>query len=221
MTLQARCFPVVVYVVILFSIPSFAQTPERRQTKSPPQAQEQPSSLPQNASSTDAVANEIALLRKSVQALNARLLEITNKALAPNSNQSGSANDNQNRISVNLALLTQAEQRAEILRKQLLDLIEKETSLRSRLVQIDEDMRPESIERALNPYGTTRTAELRDTRRRALENDRKGYESLLNLTTQSRIRLEDDVKQADLLVFKLRQRVLPLIDKEIEKINPN
>ena len=221
MTKQARCFPVVVYVVILFSIPSFAQTPERHQTKSPPQAQEQPSSLPQNSSSSDAVANEIALLRKSLQTLNARLLEISNKALASDADKGGSASDNQNRISQNLALLTQAEQRAEILRKQLLELIEKETSLRSRLVQIDEDMRPESIERALNPYGTTRTAELRDTRRRALENDRKGYESLLNLTTQSRIRLEDDVKQADLLVFRLRQRILPLIDKEIEKINPN
>jgi hypothetical protein len=221
MTKQARCFPVVIYVVILFSIPSFAQTLERRQTKSPPQALEQPSSLPQNGNSTDAVANEIALLRKSLQTLNARLLEISNKALESSSNQSGLANDKQNPIAVNLDLLTRAEQRAEILRKQLLELIEKETALRSRLVQIDEDMRPESIERALNPYGTTRTAELRDARRRILENDRKGIESLLNLTTQSRIRLEDDVKQADLLVFKLRQRLLPLIDKEIEKINPN
>jgi len=221
MTKQVRCFLVVVYVVVLFTIPSFAQTPDRRQTKSSPQALEQPSSLPQNANSTDAVANEIALLRKSVQTLNARLLEITNKALAGDANQSGSANDKQNPISKNLALLTQAEQRAEGLRKQLLELIEKEALYKSRLVQIDEDMRPESIERALNPYGTTRTAEMRDTRRRVLENDRRGYESLLNLTTQSRIRLEDDVKQADFLVSKLRQRVLPLIDKEIEKISPN
>jgi phosphoenolpyruvate-protein kinase (PTS system EI component) len=221
MTKQVRCFLVVVYVVVLFTIPSFAQTPDRRQTKSSPQAPEQPTSLPQNANSTDAVANEIALLRKSLQTLNARLLEITNKALAGDANQSGSANDKQNPISKNLALLTQAEQRAEGLRRQLLELIEKEALYKSRLVQIDEDMRPESIERALNPYGTTRTAEMRDTRRRVLENDRRGYESLLNLTTQSRIRLEDDVKQADFLVSKLRQRVLPLIEKDIEKITHN
>lgn len=178
MTIKVRCFRVVVCVVILFGVPSFAQTLQRLQANSPPQAQEQQPSLPPNANSIDAVANEIGLPRKSLAALNARLREI-------------------------------------------LELIEKETTLKSRLVQIDEDMRPESIERALNPYGTTRTAELRDARRRILENDRRGVESLLNLTTQSRIRLEDDVKQADLLVFKLRQRVLPLIDKEIEKINPN
>jgi len=75
--MQAKYFPVVVCVVILFSIPSFAQNP---------------ANLPTNANSTDAVANEIALLRKSLQTLNARLLEIANKALAGDANQSGSAN---------------------------------------------------------------------------------------------------------------------------------
>lgn len=221
MTKQLRCLPILVCVAILFCIPSFAQTPERRQTNSPPQVQEQTPNLPPNANSLDIVANEIGLLRKSLQTLNVRLREISDKVLAGDANQSGSANNKQNPIALNLALLTQAEQRAEGLRKQLLELIEKEALYKSRLVQIDEDMRPESIERTLNPYGTTRTAEIRDTRRRVLENERKGFENLLNLTIQSRIRLDDDVKQADLLVFKLRQRILPLIDREIEKINPN
>jgi len=149
------------------------------------------------------------------------LREISDKVLAGDASQSGAANDKQNRIAQNMALLTQAEQRAEGLRKQLLELIEKEAFYRSRLVQIDEDMRPESIERAMNPYGTTRTAEIRDTRRRVLENERKGFENLLSLTTQSRLRLDEDVKQADQLVFRLRQRLFPLIEKEIEKITPN
>ena len=221
MTTQVRCFPLVVCVVILFSIPSMAQTSERRQTNSPPAAQEQLSNLPPNATSLDIVANEIGLLRKSLQTLNVRLREISDKVLAPDSNQSRTPNDKQNPIALNLALLAQAEQRAEIMRKQLFELIEKETMYKSRLVQIEEDMRPESIERALNPMGTTRTVEVREVRRRVLENDKRGFESLLSLTTQSRIRLDEDVKQADLLVFKLRQRIFPLIDKEIEKINPN
>jgi hypothetical protein len=219
MTRQIRVFPVVFCVVTLCSIPSVAQTPGR-QTNSTPQAQEQ-SNLPPNANSNDAVANEIALLRKSMQTLNIRLREISEKVLAPDSNRSSSPSGNPNRIANNLDLLIRAEQRAEGLRKELLDRIEKETLLRSRLVQIDEDMRPESIERALNPFGTTRTAELRDNRRRVLETDRRGFESLLNQTTQSRVRLEEDVKQADSLVVRFRQRILPLIEKEIEKLNPN
>jgi len=218
---QLRFFPVVVCIAILFSIPSFAQTSDRRQTNSPPETQEQPPNLPPNASSLDVVANELGLLRKSLQTLNARLRELSDKVLAGDANQSAPANGKQNRIAQNLALLTQAEQRAEGLRKQLLELIEKETLIRSRLVQIEEDMRPENIERAQNPFGTTRTAELRDNRRRVLENERKGFENPLNITVQNRLRLDEDVKQADLLVFKLRQRLFPLIEKEIEKIVPN
>lgn len=221
MKMPARYFPVAVCVVILFGVPSFAQTPERRQTNSTPQAQEQLPNLPPNAASLDIVANEIGLLRQSLQTLNTRLREIAEKVLAPGSNQSGSANDKQNAIAAHLDLLTRAEQRAEVLRKELFERIEKETSFKSRLAQIDEDMRPESIERAMSLNGTTRTAELRDVRRRVLENERRGLESLLSQTSQSRVRLEDDVKQADSMVFRLRQRLLPLIDKQIEKINPN
>jgi hypothetical protein len=216
-----KLFPVAVCIVVLCSIPSFAQPPERRQTTSTPQAQEQVPGLPANANSIDIVANEIGLLRKSLQTLNTRLREISEKVSASDASQSGSANTKQNNIARNLDLLARAEQRAEELRKLLLERIEKEASLKNRLVQIEEDMRPESIERAMNPIGSTRTYEIRDVRRRVLENDRRGLESLLNQTAQSRIRLEDDVKQADSLVSKIRQRLLPLIEKEIEKINPN
>jgi hypothetical protein len=88
------------------------------------------------------------------------------------------------------------------------------------MTQLDEDMRPENIERSMIGVGGTRAPEMRDTRRRVLDNDRKGIENLLSVTVQSRIRLEDDVRQADLLVSKLRMRLFPLIEKEIDKINP-
>ena len=83
------------------------------------------------------------------------------------------------RISSNFDLLTRAEERAEILRKQLIELIEKETAFKMRLAQLEEDMRPENIERAMSTYGTTRTVELRETGRRVLENEKRGVESLL------------------------------------------
>lgn len=220
MTMRVRLLPVAVCVVMLFSVSSLAQTPERRQTNPPSQAQEQSPSLPPNATSLDIVANEIGLLRKSLQTLNVRLREISQTVLAPDAKQSGSPNDNQNSIALRLELLTRAEQRAELLRRQLLELVEKETAFRTRLVQLEEDLRPESIDRSVSLIGTTRTPELRDTRRRVLENERRGVESLLQQTAQGRVRLEDDVRQADALVSRLRQRLLPLIDKEIEKINP-
>ena len=218
MSMRVRFFPVVISVLTFLSTQSFAQS-VASQANATPQAQS--ANLPQNANSIDAVANEISLLRKSLQTLNTRLSEISGRLLAPDAKQSDVANDKQNRIALNMDLLARAEDRAGVLRKQLIELIEKETSYKSRLTQMEEDMRQENIERAMSGVGTTRTPEMRDNRRRVLENERRGTENLLTLTTQSRIRVEEDVKQADSLVARLRQRLLPLIDKEIEKITPN
>lgn len=221
MTTRIRFSLAALCAVMLLNLTAVAQTAARTKTASTSQAEEQTPALPVSANPTEAVANEIELLRKSLQTLNARLREISDKISAPDAKQSGPANDRQSRIAQTLNLLTLAEQRAEVMRRQLIEMVEKETGYRSRLVQLDEDMRPENIDRALSLVGTTRTYELREARRRILENERRGVEMLLSQTSQSRARLEDDVKQADALVSRMRQRVLPQIDKEIEKISPN
>jgi len=202
-------FVLLTCVLVFFSVPSMAQ----RQTS---QAADQSP----GTSSSDSVANELSLLRKSLQTLNSRLQAISEDLLKPEAKDEADSKERLKRISTNFDLLTRAEERAEVLRKQLIELIEKETSFKMRLAQLDEDMRPENIERTLSTYGTTRTVELRETRRRVLENEKRGVESLLQITTQSRLRLEEDVRQADQLVSKLRTRLFPLIDREIEKISP-
>src|SRR2546423_3851343 len=207
MRMRVMCLPIVTPVLPLFSLHSLAQSVEPRQTKAAPPGQEQ---SPPNGNSIEAVANEIALLQKSLQTLNTRLREISDKLPAADAKQSDGSSDKQNHIALNLDLLGRAEDRAGVLRKQLLELIEKDISYKSRLAQLDEDMRPENIERALSGVGTTRTAELREVRRRVLEIERRGLESLVNLVAQGRLRLEEDVRQADLLVSRLRQRLLPL-----------
>jgi hypothetical protein len=218
MTKRVSPFPALICAVTLLGIQASAQTGERRPAGSSPQTQEQPASA-------DPVANEISLLRKSLQTLNTRLRDISEKMFGPDAPaKPGEAPDErQKRIAQNLDLLSRTEQRAELMRKQLIELTEKETSFKNRLVQLDEDMRPDSIDRSVmmvGSIGSTRTSDLRDTRRRILDNERKGVESLYNQTAASRARLEEDVRQADALVARLRMRLLPLIEKEIDKINP-
>jgi hypothetical protein len=174
----------------------------------------------QPAATDDSLTSEVAALRKSLQTLNARLQVISDELLSPAKKKEDSANESIRKVVTNLDLLAHAEQRAEGLRKQLIDLIEKETVYKIRMGQFDEDLRPENIERSMVGLGGTRTAEMRDTRRRGLENEKKGVENLLSVTTQSRMRLEEDVRQADMLVSKLRQRLFPLIEREIDKIPP-
>ena len=188
-------------LLAFFSFTSFAQTP-------------------QSGNSSDQMTNEIAALRKSLQTLNNRLQAISEELLAPDKKEDNNPLETIKKLTTNLDLLTHVEQRAEILRKQLIELIEKETAYRSRLAQLEEDLRPENIDRSLAGIGGTRTAEMRDTRRRVLENDKRGVESLLSVTAQNRVRLEEDVRKADEMVTKLRLKLFPLIEKEIEKINP-
>ena len=207
-------------VSALFSAQSFAQSVERRQPGSTPQAEEPSTRVPANANTIEAVVNEIDLLRKSLQTLNLRLREISERLPAVDSKLSAT-NDKPNRTALTLELLARAEERVGILRKQLIESIEKETAYKSRLAQMDEEIRPENVERALSGVGTTRTAEIREVRRRSLEIEKRGLENLLNLNTQSRGRLEEDVRQAESLVSRIRQRLLPLIDREIDKIAPN
>ncbi len=180
----------------------------------------QTATTPATDASSDAVAKQLGMLRQSVQSLDATLGDIADKLLPVFAKAKDAAAETQGRISSSFTLLAQAEQRAEMLRRQLLELIEKETSYRTRIAQIEEDMRPENVERALNPYGTTRTAEMRDTRRRVLETERRGFQSLLLLTVENRSRLEEEVKQADALVNRLRSRLNPLIEREIDKLTP-
>ena len=191
---------------LLLSCLAFLSSPSFSQTSAPPPG--------------DQLTGEVAALRKSLQTLNNRLQAISDELLAPDKKNDDKSVDTVKRVTTNLDLLTHAEERAEVLRKQLIDLIEKETAYKSRMAQFDEDLRPENIDRSMAGVGGTRTAEMRDTRRRVLENDKKGIDNLLNVTVQSRIRLEEDVRQADLLVTKLRQRLFPLIDREIDKIGP-
>ena len=212
MTIHAKVL-LVGFALTLLVTPAVAQKSSAALSRTTVSIGQSPST-----NSGDALTNEVAELRKSVQTLNARLKAIAEELLSPDSKES----DNQKvkQIATNLDLLSHTEERAEVLRKQLLELIEKETTYRTRLTQMDEDIRPENIERALAGIGTTRTAEMRDTRRRSLDSERKGLESLLALTGQSRIRLEEDVRQADQLVSSFRQRLFPLIQKQLDKLNP-
>jgi hypothetical protein len=198
------------------------------QTVGPGQGVQTAQAQPSAAVSSEAVANEVALLRKAVLSLSARLREISEKMFQADATGGGAGGGaagavagKQGPLAQSLNILTLAEQRAEVMRRQLLEMIERETAYRNRMAQLDEDSRPESIDRNLTLVGTTRsTTDLREARRRVLDNERKGVENLLNQTSTSRARLEEDLRQADFMVSRIRQKLLPLIDREIDKLNP-
>lgn len=118
----------------------------------------------------------------------------------------------QKRIALNLDILTKSEQRAEGLRKQLFEMIEKESSIRGRIDQIDNDMRPEFLERSFAMVGSLRPEELRALRRRSLELEKQNQLALLVEVQKNRANIEQSLQRADALVEKLRVKIEREID---------
>jgi cell division protein FtsB len=93
-------------------------------------------------------------------------------------------------------------ERVARLRAELADLQVQQTELETRRAQIDEDIKPENIERSLAGVGSTKPEELREARRRQLEIQRKGIQSQIDSLAAARTRLESAVASADAETYR-------------------
>lgn len=84
---------------------------------------------------------------------------------------------------------TAAEQ-LDSLRLQLIEVQAREESLKARAEQLELELKPENIERALAGIGSTRPEELRESRRRQLSAERDGVLAQLRIVESDRNRLE-------------------------------
>ncbi|MCA1625245.1 MAG: hypothetical protein LC778_15890 [Acidobacteria bacterium] len=155
---------------------------------------------------------EAETLDQRVDKFNDRMKEINSRVKSLESTRKNDYDEKQKRLLLNLDILSRAEQRAESLRKQLFELVEKENSLRTRLEQIQYDARPEIVDRAAALSGSLRPEEIRDQRRKSLEVEKRNLESLLSQIQTSRTALELNVQKADQLVEKVRFK----LEKEID-----
>ena len=96
---------------------------------------------------------------------------------------------------------TTAQERAASLRQQLVEVQERQSELQTRLQQLEEDLKPENIEKGLAGVGSTRPEELREQRRRQLEIERKSVQTRLDQLATSRTRLETGILQADAAAY--------------------
>lgn len=86
---------------------------------------------------------------------------------------------------------------ASDLKQQLIDVEVKETQLRMRLEELDEQLKPESIERELAGIGSVHPEKLREHRRRLLTIEHHGLQAQLDLLEERRAQLEAAIAAAD------------------------
>ena len=96
------------------------------------------------------------------------------------------------------------EQRAEALRAQLREVTDRQAQLQAREQQLDEDLKPENIERSLTGVGTTDATALRDRRRQQLEREKATVEEQLRSLDASRSQLEASIQSAEAEAVRLR-----------------
>jgi hypothetical protein len=95
-----------------------------------------------------------------------------------------------------------AAENVETLKAQLLEVQAKEAELQARARQLDEDMKPENIERSLAGVGSTRPEELRAQVRQQLSIQRDGVTAQLRIVTAGRERLESAVRFAETQAYQ-------------------
>src|SRR5262245_13406558 len=111
------------------------------------------------------------------------------------------------RYQLDMERLTRAEQRAEQLRGQLMDIQSKIADFEAKLEQIEFALRPENIESSTAGYGSTRPEQAREMRKKQLESERGRVQAQLKLAETSRSRLEQAVASADAEVDMLRAKL--------------
>ena len=121
---------------------------------------------------------------------------------------------------MDLERLTRAEQRAESLRSQQVEVENKLAELQARLEDTEFQLKPENIERGMATYGSTRPEEARDALRRKLENARTRILAQIKILENSRARLESAVATADSECDLLRRRLESRRAQESTSLEP-
>ena len=83
------------------------------------------------------------------------------------------------------------------LRTQLTEVQDHQAEIKMRLQELEFDLKPENIERNFAGYGSTRPEELREARRKQLQNEKDRLTTQFSQLEDNRIRLESAIITAD------------------------
>jgi hypothetical protein len=96
---------------------------------------------------------------------------------------------------------TSAQEIAANLRVQLSEVQVRQAEMQARAEQLEEDLKPENIERSLAGVGSTHPERLREQRRRQLEIARAYVRVQLDELDRSQTRLETAIAEADAVAY--------------------
>jgi hypothetical protein len=93
------------------------------------------------------------------------------------------------------------QDRAGALRAQLIEVQGSQERLGARLKELEEELKPENIEKTFAGVGSTRPEELREVRRRQLESEKLSVQNQLKQLAETQLRIEAGIVQADAVSY--------------------
>jgi chromosome segregation ATPase len=100
--------------------------------------------------------------------------------------------------------ISAVELQIERLRSQLRDVVDLEARLQERASRLDEELKPENVERSVAAVGTTDAAALRARRREELEKQKADVNGQLSEAAAKRSRLESEVAASEAEAVRLK-----------------
>ena len=100
------------------------------------------------------------------------------------------------------------ELRIERLSAQLRDVVDLESRLQDRAARLDEDLKPENVERSIAGVGTIDAEALRTKRREQLEREKADVTAQLSEASTKRARLEAEIAAAEAEAVRLKAAAL-------------
>lgn len=124
-------------------------------------------------------------------------------------------NEKQQRLVLGMEMLVRAEQRITAWQKYQIELVEKQGEVRAKLAGIETELRPERIQNSFQYEGSTRTEELRESRRSTLQAERQSLTALMSQIENSLKEANDTLRDSQSLANRLRRLFLPQIEQEL------
>lgn len=156
-------------------------------------------------SGTDSVQLKKTASEKSSEDMKQSITNLSNQVNKLTDKLSEMQDDD--RYQLDMERLTRAEQRAEQVRSQLIDTQSKIADIEAKLEDVEYALKPENIDRVTQGMGTLRPEEVRESRRRQLENEKTRLQAQLKILENGKSRLEVSSANADAEVDSLRARL--------------
>ncbi|HEX3085956.1 MAG TPA: hypothetical protein VHP99_15595 [Pyrinomonadaceae bacterium] len=176
-------------ITMMLPISILAQDPKPKDAQEPAQT------------ATPSAEEELMKLRKQVQQLNAEVNRLRAELAKL---------ERYKTIDYTRELMLKEEQRVRELQKELIDIGDKEIALQKRLDEIEEEQRPDRIERALAGVGSVKPEEERAAISTRLSNEKRRIQTQMEALRTSRTRIPPLIANAEESIARLKQRLTEL-----------